>query len=155
MLCSIDLSVLHSLIHSSLATDIVKYISPAVTNERSVKKVSDGMMPNPIYEGPLYESIQPELNTPTAPQPTANVMESRYQESPNHQAVSNEVANKMENGTVIETACVPSQRSEEDKESSGTNPNNDDNYTIMSPIGTLNSSFIRGGWGIPNSESLK
>ena len=114
------------------------------------------MMPNPIYEGPLYESIQPELNTPAAPQPTADVMESRYQESPNHESLSNEMANKIENATVMETACAPPQRSEEDnKESSGPNPSNDDNYTIMSPIGTLNSSFIHGGWGIPNSESFK
>ena len=65
------------------------------------------MMPNPIYEGPLYESIQPEPNTLAAPQATADVMESRYQESPNRQALSNEVVNKMENGTAIETACAP------------------------------------------------
>ena len=114
------------------------------------------MMPNPIYEGPLYESIQPEFNTLAAPQPTADVMESCCQENPNHQAVPTEVANKMENGTVIETACAPSQRSGEgNKESSGAYPNNDDNYTVMSPIGTLNSSFLHGGWGIPNSESSK
>ena len=114
------------------------------------------MMPNTIYEGPFYESIQPELNTLAAPQPTADVMESCHQESPNHQAVPTEVDNKMENGTVIETVCAPSQGSEEDnKESNGPDPNNDDNYTVMSPVGTLNSSFIHGGWGIPNSESFK
>ena len=70
------------------------------------------MTPNPIYEGPLYESV--------------------------------------------EAACAPSQRSEEDnKESSGTEPNNDDHYTVMRPIGTLNSSYLHGGWGTPNSESFK
>ena len=49
----------------------------AFSDERSIRKACDGMTPNPIYEGPLYE--------------------------------------------IIETACAPSQRSEEDnKESSGT-----------------------------------
>ena len=125
-------------------------------DKRSVEKACDGMTPNPIYEGPLYERIRPEHNTFAVPQPTANVVESRYQESPNHQAVPTEVANKMETGTVIETACAPSQRSEEDnKESSGTEPNNDDHYTVMRPIGTLNSSYLHGGWGTPNSESFK
>ena len=113
------------------------------------------MTPNPIYEGPLYERIRPEHNTFAVPQPTANVVESRYQESPNHQAVPTEVANKMENGTVIETACTPSQRSNEDKETSGTEPNNDEHYTVMRPIGTLNSSYLHGGWGTPNSEFFK
>ena len=71
-------------------------------------------MPSVIYEGPLYESIHPELNAPIASNPRADVMESCYQESLNNQAISNEVANKMENGTAIAMNGAPSQRSEED-----------------------------------------
>ena len=43
--------------HKSLSTVVyLSHISPAVTDGRSVKKACDGMMPNPIYEGPLYET---------------------------------------------------------------------------------------------------
>ena len=75
------------------------------------------MVPNPIYEGPMYETIVPQNFDPLA----ANIQsdsgqnqESRYLENPIFPARSGET-----NTTIIPVTA-----------------HGDDNYTVMSPIGS-------------------
>ena len=56
------------------------------------------MVPNPIYEGPLHETIQPELCTLASPWPATDFMESRYLDKPIRPAMLNEAS---ENETAI------------------------------------------------------
>ena len=65
------------------------------------------MVPNPIYEGPQYEIIQPELNILITSHQTEDAVESL-----DNQAVpTNEVAQSLE--TAISEASEPSQGSGE------------------------------------------
>ena len=72
------------------------------------------------------------------------MMESRYIDKPIHPAMLN-------NGT-------PHERNAEDNAEEETSflethhayiPGSEDNYTMMSPVGTLSHS-LQGGWGIPD-----
>ena len=118
----------------------------------SIEKACDAMVPNPIYEGPLYETIHPEFKSLTSLPPAPVVMEPpRY--LPIRQALPSEVARALQDGTAIAVASEPSQRSgEEIKEGRPLSGKNEDDYTVMSPVGTLSSS-LHGGWCIPTSES--
>ena len=122
------------------------------TDGRSIEKACDAMVPNPLYEGPLYETIHPEFKSLTSLPPAPVVMEPpRY--LPIRRSLPSEVAKALQDGTAIAVACEPSQRSgEEIKERRSLPGRNEDDYTVMSPVGTLSSS-LHGGWGIQNSES--
>ena len=117
------------------------------------------MVTNPIYEGPLYETIQPEFCTLTTLGPATDLMESRYLDKPIHPAIPIEAS---ENGTEIAgVGTLLQMRGEEKVEKEdgypetdcvhipGATPSSEDNYTVMSPVGTLSHS-LQGGWGIPN-----
>ena len=123
-----------------------------LTDESSIEKACDAMVPNPIYDGPLYETIHPEFKSLTSLPPAPVVMEPpRY--LPIRQALPSEVARALQDGTAIAVASEPSRRSgEEIKESRPLSGKNEDDYTVMSPVGTLSSS-LHGGWCIPTSES--
>ena len=110
------------------------------------------LVPNPIYEGPLYETIDQEFKSLTSLPPAPVVMEPpRY--LPIRRALPSEVARALQDGTAIAVASEPSQRSgEEIKESRPLSGKNEDDYTVMSPVGALSSS-LHGGWCIPTSES--
>ena len=72
---------------------------------------------------------------------------------PIRRSLPSEVAKALQDGTAIAVACEPSQRSGgEIKERRSLPGRNEDDYTVMSPVGTLSSS-LHGGWGIQNSES--
>ena len=104
------------------------------------------MVPNPIYEGPLYETIQPELCTLTTPGSTTNMMESRYLDTPIHPVMLNEPSKTSDNGTAIGESGTSNQRNGEENADGETPfpetcrahiPSSEDNYTVMSPTGTL------------------
>ena len=129
------------------------------TEDESAEKACKAMVPNPIYEGPLYETIQPEFCTLTTLGPATDLMESRYLDKPIHPAMPLEAS---ENGTAIAGVETLSQvRGEENKNREdcslevhcvpipGATPSSEDNYTVMSPVGTLSHS-LQGGWGIPD-----
>ena len=127
-----------------------------LTEDKSAKKACNAMVPNPIYEGPLYESIQPEFSTLTTPGSATNMMESRYLDIPIHPVMLNEPSKTSDNGAAIGESGTPNQRNGEEnakRESSFLEtrrahiPGSEDNYTVMSPIGTLAHS-LQGGWGI-------
>ena len=121
-----------------------------LTGEGSVERACNAMVTNPLYEGPLYEAIHPEFKSLTS-LPASPMEPPRY--LPIHQALPSEVAKALQDGTAIAVACEPSQRSgEEIKERRSLPGRNEDDYTVMSPVGTLSSS-LNGGWGIQNSES--
>jgi len=114
------------------------------------------MVPNPIYEGPLYETIQPEFCTLASLGPET---ESHYLDKPIHPAMPLEASEK---GTTIAGIEARSQmRGEENKNREGCSlevhcvpipratPSSEDNYTVMSPVGTISYS-LQGGWGIPD-----
>ena len=117
------------------------------------------MVTNPIYEGPLYETIQPEFCTLASPGPATDFMESRYLDKPIHPAMPNEAS---ENGTtIVGVGTLSEGKGEENKNREdcslelhsvhipGATPSSEDNnYTVMSPVGTLSHS-LQGGWGIP------
>ena len=94
------------------------------------------MVPNPIYEGPQYEIVHPELNTLTTSHQTADAVASVdnpfYQAIPNHEVVQS-------SGTTIAVASKPSRGSrDESRPHAGTDPSNTgDSYIAMNPIGTL------------------
>ena len=71
---------------------------------------------------------------------------------PIHQALPSEVAKALQDGTAIAVADEPLQRSGE--ESRSLPGKNEDNYTVMSPVGTLELPALHGGWGIQISESI-
>ena len=80
------------------------------------------MIPNPIYEGPLYETIHPQTFDSLA----ANVesdssqeRESRYLDTPILPARSGDV---VVHNTGVTSVTDP--------------PGGEDNYTLMSPIGS-------------------
>ena len=111
-----------------------------LTDDRSIEKACDAMVPNPIYEGPLYETIHPELKSLTSFPPAPVVMEPpRY--LPIRRSLPSEVAKALQDGTAIAVAgeLLPGK--------------NEDAYTVMSPAGTLSRS-LQGGRGIPTSESF-
>ena len=94
------------------------------------------MVTNPIYEGPQYEVVHPELNTLTASQQTADVVASV--DNPFYQALPTpEVALASE--TTIVVASEPFRESEdENRPRAGTDPSNTgDSYIAMNPIGPL------------------
>ena len=74
----------------------------ALSDDRSIEKACNAMVPNPIYEGPLYETIDPEFKSLTSLPPAPVVMEPpRY--LPIRQALPSEVAralHKTKNHTV-------------------------------------------------------
>jgi len=105
------------------------------------------MVTNPIYEGPLYETIQPEFCTLASPGPTTDFMESRYLDKPIHPVMPNEAS---ENGTtIVGVGTLSEGKGEENKNREdcslelhsvpipGATPSSEDNYTVMSPTGTL------------------
>ena len=114
------------------------------------------MQRHAIYEGPLYESIQPGFSTLTTPSPTANMMESRYLDIPIHPVMLNEPSKTWDNGTAIGESGTPNQRNGEENADGEAPfhethcahiPASEDNYTVMSPTGTLAHS-LQGGCGI-------
>ena len=119
----------------------------------------------------MYETIHPEFKSLTSLPPAAVVMQPpRY--LPIHQALPSEVARALQDGTAIAVASEPSQRSGEEikdgtaiavadeplqrsgEESRCLPGKNEDNYTVMSPVGTLKLPALHGGWGIQISESI-
>ena len=122
--------------------------------DKSAKKACEAMVPNPIYEGPFYESIQPQFSTLTTPSSTTNMMESHYLDTPIHQVMLNKASKSTDNGTAIEEVGTPNQKNRKENEAPfvETHPEHihgsDDNYTVMSPIGTLVHS-LQTGQGIP------
>jgi len=127
-----------------------------LTEDKSAKKACKAMVPNPIYEGPLYESIQPEFSTLTTPGSTTNMMESRYLDNPIHPAMLNKASKSTDNGTAIVEVGTPNQKNRKENAEREipfleTHPahihGSDDNYTVMSPIGTLVHS-LQAGQGI-------
>ena len=72
------------------------------------------MIPNPIYEGLLYESIQPEFSTLTKPGSATNMMESCYLDIPIHPVMLNEPSKNSDNGTAIGESGTPNQRNGEE-----------------------------------------
>ena len=109
-----------------------------LTGEGSAEKACNAMVPNPLYEGPLYEAIHPEFKSLTS-LPASPMEPPRY--LPIHQALPSEVAKALQDGTAIAVAgeLLPEK--------------NEDAYTVMSPAGTLSRS-LQGGRGIPTSESF-
>ena len=125
------------------------------TEDESAEKACKAMVPNPIYEGPLYETIQTEFCTLASLGPET---ESRYLDKPIHPAMPLEASEK---GTTIAGIEARSQMREEYKNREGCSlevhcvpipgatPSSEDNYTVMSPVGTISYS-LQGGWGIPD-----
>ena len=99
------------------------------------------MVTNPIYEGPLYETIQPEFCTLASPGLATDFMESRYLDKPIHPVTLNEAS---ENGTTIGTLSERKGEENEKRENCslelhcvhirGATPSSEDNYTVMSPV---------------------
>jgi len=87
-----------------------------LTEDKSAKKACEAMVPNPIYEGPLYESIQPEFSTLTTPSSTTNMMESRYLDNPIHPVMLNKASKSTDNGTAIGEVGTPNQNRKENAE---------------------------------------
>ena len=46
----------------------------ALSDESSIEKACNAMVPNPIYEGPLYETIDPEFKSLTTLPPAPPTM---------------------------------------------------------------------------------
>jgi len=80
-----------------------------LTEDKSAKKACNAMVPNPIYEGPLYESIQPGFSILTTPGSTTNMMESRYLDTPIHPVILNEPSKTFDNGAAIGESGTPNQ----------------------------------------------
>ena len=72
------------------------------------------MQRHAIYEGPLYESIQPGFSTLTTLGSTTNMMESRYLDNPIHPVMLNEPSKNSDNGTAIGESGTPNQRNGEE-----------------------------------------
>ena len=94
------------------------------------------MVTNPIYEGPQYEIVHPELNTLTTSHQTADAVASLdnpfYQTLPTHEVV-------QASGTTIVLASEPFRESgDESRPHAGTDPSNTgDSYIAMNLIGPL------------------
>jgi len=117
-----------------------------LTEDKSAEKACNAMVPNPIYEGPLYESIQPGFSTLTTPGSATNMMESRYLDTPIHPVMLNEPSKTSDNGTAIGESGTSNQRNGEENADGEAPlpetcrahiPSSEDNYTVMSPTGTL------------------
>ena len=83
------------------------------------------MIPNPIYEGPLYESITQQFSTLAA---SVEVRESRYLDNPVSPMTREDLVDTKTDG-IIE--CRVSLKS-------------DDNYTVMSPVTTVTPFGMSG-----------
>lgn len=87
---------------------------------QSARVIQSAMVPNPIYEGPMYETIVPQNFDSLATNVESENPESRYLATPILPARSGETNARI--GPVTNNAST----------AGGT----EDNYTVMSPIGS-------------------
>ena len=85
------------------------------------------MVPNPIYEGPMYETIVPQNFDALAANVESETLELRYLANPILPARSGGETNAII-APVTDNASAT--------------PRSDDNYTVMSPIGSHSISSL-------------
>ena len=110
---------------------IIMTLFTADDQKHHTEKTQSAMVPNPIYEGPIYETIQPQTFDSLAANKESDSVQEResryYLDNPIFPAESGEANNNTGiTDSVVSTrpAC------------------GNDNYTVMSPIGSLSFSKL-------------